>query len=101
MEIRTTDGRHVNTLPRSYGNGGPTVRNPATLLPALARKPNAWNESPWRGELPDGLVLRLDALDPGSRRRELTLLHRASVASGFRERGPRHGRDRGGRQGTR
>ena len=34
MEIRTTDGRHVNTLPRSYGNGGPTVRNPATLLPA-------------------------------------------------------------------
>ncbi len=68
---------------RSYGNGGPTVRNPATLLPALARKPNAWNESPLRGELPDGLVLRLDALDPGSRRRELTLLHRASVASGF------------------
>ncbi len=82
-ESAPTDGRHVNTLPRSYGNGGPTVRNPATLLPALARKPNAWNESPLRGELPDGLVLRLDALDPGSRRRELTLLHRASVASGF------------------
>ena len=56
MEIRTTDGRHVNTLPRSYGNGGPTVRNPATLLPALARKPNAWNESPLRGELPNGWI---------------------------------------------
>mgnify|MGYP000000890903 FL=1 len=83
MEIRTADGRHVNTLPRSYGNGGRTAGNPATLLPALARKPNAWGESPLRGELPDGLVLRLDALDPGSRRRELTLLHRASVASGF------------------
>lgn len=83
MEIRTADGRHVNTLPRSYGDGGRTVRNPATLLPALARKPNAWGESPLRGELPDGLVLRLDALDPGSRRRELTLLHRAGVASGF------------------
>lgn len=68
---------------RSYGNGGRTVRNPATLLPALARKPNTWGESPLRGELPDGLVLRLDALDPGSRRRELTLLHRASLASGF------------------
>lgn len=83
VEIRTADGRHVNTLPRSYGDGGRTVRNPATLLPALARKPNAWGESPLRGELPDGLVLRLDALDPGSRRRELTLLHRAGVASGF------------------
>ena len=56
VEIRTTDGRHVNTLPRSYGNGGPTVRNPATLLPALARKPNAWNESPLRGELPNGWI---------------------------------------------
>ena len=83
VEIRTADGRHVNTLPRSYGNGGRTAGNPATLLPALARKPNAWGESPLRGELPDGLGLRLDALNPGSRRRELTLLHRASVASGF------------------
>lgn len=55
-EIRTADGRHVNTLPRSYGNGGPTVRNPATLLPALARKPNTWGESPLHGELPDGLA---------------------------------------------
>lgn len=83
VEIRTADGRHVNTLPRSYGNGGRTVRNPATLLPALARKPNAWNESPLRGELPDGLAAHLDALDPRARRRELTMLHRASLASGF------------------
>lgn len=82
-EIRTADGRHVNTLPRSYGNGGPTVRNPATLLPALARKPNTWGESPLHGELPDGLAAHLDALDPRARRRELTLLHRAGVASGF------------------
>lgn len=73
----------MNTLPRSYGNGGPTVRNPATLLPALARKPNAWGESPLRGELPDGLAAHLDALDPRARRRELTMLHRASLASGF------------------
>lgn len=28
-------------------------------------------------------MLHLDALDPGSIRRELTLLHRAGVASGF------------------
>lgn len=83
VEIRTADGRHVNAPPRSYGNGGRTAGNPATLLPAPARKPNAWGGSPLRGGLPDGLVLRLDALDPGSRRRELTLLHRASTASGF------------------
>ena len=77
------DGRHVNTLPRSYGDGGTTVRNPATLLPALARKPNAWTESPLHDELPGELVLRFDALDPRARRRELTMLHRASTASGF------------------
>lgn len=35
------------------------------------------------GELPDGLAAHLDALDPRARRRELTLLHRAGVASGF------------------
>ena len=35
VEIRTADGRHVNTLPRSYGDGGRTAGNPATLLPAL------------------------------------------------------------------
>ena len=38
VEIRTADGRHVNTLPRSYGDGGRTARNPATLLLALARR---------------------------------------------------------------
>lgn len=83
VEIRTADGRHVNTLPRSYGDGGRTAGNPATLLPALARKPNAWNGSPLRGELPDGLAAHLDALDPRARRLELTMLHRASLASGF------------------
>ena len=62
VEIRTADGRHVNTLPRAYGDGGPTVRNPATLLPALAHKPNAWGESPLRGELPDGLAAHLCVL---------------------------------------
>lgn len=71
---------HPSPLPTAMAGGRSGT---PTLLPALARKPNAWGESPLRGELPDGLVLRLDALDPGSRRRELTLLHRAGVASGF------------------
>lgn len=96
VEIRTADGRHVNTLPRSYGDGGRTVRNPATLLPALARKPNAWGESPCAASFRTGSccvstrgprikTTRADAPAQGRRGERL------------RERGPRHGRDRGGR----
>ena len=60
VEIRTRDGRKVNTLPRVYGRCGErTVRNPACLLPALARKPRAWGESPIRGDFPGKLRLRI------------------------------------------
>lgn len=59
------------------------MRNPATLLPALARKPNAWGESPLRGELPAGLVSRLDAMDAKERRRMPAMLRKACDASGF------------------
>ena len=65
VEIRTRDGRKVNTLPRVYGRCGRTVRNPACLLPALARKPRAWGESPIRGDFPGKLRLRIDAMDSG------------------------------------
>lgn len=83
VEIRTPDGRRADTLPRAYGDATATVRNPATLLPALARKPNAWGESPLRGELPAGLVSRLDAMDAKERRRMPAMLRKACDASGF------------------
>lgn len=50
VEIRTQDGRFVAKLPRAYGRAAQTVRNPASLLPALARKSRAWGESPIRGK---------------------------------------------------
>ena len=84
VEIRTRDGRKVNTLPRVYGRCGRTVRNPACLLPALARKPRAWGESPIRGDFPGKLRLRIDAMDSGDRQRTLRLIARASDASGFK-----------------
>ena len=37
VEIRTRDGRRVGKLPRAYGGDTGTVRDPAVLLPALAR----------------------------------------------------------------
>ena len=84
VEIRTRDGRKVNTLPRVYGRCGRTVRNPACLLPALARKPRAWGESPIRGDFPGKLRLRIDAMDSGDRQRTLRLIAKASDASGFK-----------------
>lgn len=83
VEIRTQDGRTVARLPRAYGAGTGTVRDPAVLLPALARKPRAWCESPIRGDFPDKLRLRIDVMDSGDRQRTLRLIAKASDASGF------------------
>lgn len=44
-------------MPRAYGGDTGTVRDPAVLLPALARKPRAWGESPIRADFPDRLRL--------------------------------------------
>ena len=74
VEIRTQDGRSVARLPRVYGKDPGTVRNPASLLPALARKTRAWGESPIRGDFPDKLRLAIDAQDSRQRRRTFRLI---------------------------
>ena len=60
-----------------------TVRDPAVLLPALARKPRAWGESPIRADFPDRLRLSIDAMESRERQRTLRLIHRASESAGF------------------
>ena len=69
VEIRTRDGRRVGKLPRAYGGDTGTVRDPAVLLPALARKPRAWGESPIRADFPDRLRLSIDAMESRERQR--------------------------------
>ena len=83
VEIRTRDGRRVGKLPRAYGGDTGTVRDPAVLLPALARKPRAWGESPIRADFPDRLRLSIDAMESRERQRTLRLIHRASESAGF------------------
>lgn len=84
VEIRTQDGRTVARLPRAYGSDHGTVRDPACLLPALARKTRAWGESPIRGDFPDKLRLAIDAQDSKQRRRTFRLIAKAADASGFK-----------------
>ena len=81
--IRTRDGRRVGKLPRAYGGDTGTVRDPAVLLPALARKPRAWGESPIRADFPDRLRSGIDAMESRERQRTLRLIHRASESAGF------------------
>ena len=83
VEIRTQDGRFVAKLPRAYGRAARTVRNPAGLPPALARKSRAWGESPIRGDFPDRLRLAVDAMDSKTRQRAFRLLAKAGDAYGF------------------
>ena len=81
--IRTRDGRRIGKLPRVYGESSGTVRDPSVLLPALARKPRAWGESPIRADFPDRLRLRIDTMDSKERQRTLRLIHRTAGDGGF------------------
>ena len=82
VEIRTRDGRKVASLPRAYGEQAGTVRSPSSLLPALARKPRAWGESPVRGDFPRPENL-IDAQDSARRKATFRLLERVGAACGF------------------
>lgn len=81
--VRTPDGRFAAKLPRAYGKAAQTVRNPASLLPALARKSRAWGESPIRSDFPDKFRLAIDAMDPKHRQRTFRLLAKTSGEYGF------------------
>lgn len=83
VEIRTPDGRFVAKLPRAYGKDSRTVRNPASLLPALARKSRAWGESPIRVDFPEKLRLAIDGMESRTRQRTFRLLAKVSGAYGF------------------
>lgn len=83
VEVLDSRGRRAALLPRSYVPGGATVRDPASLIPALTARPRAWPESPLRGDVPPALRDALDAAGPAERRVALRALARAAEASGF------------------
>ena len=70
-------------MPRAYGGDTGTVRDPAVLLPALARKPRGWGESPIRADFPDRLRSGIDAMGSRERQRTLRLIRKASESAGF------------------
>lgn len=83
VELLDARGRRAALLPRSYVPGGATVRDPATLIPALTARPRAWPESPLRAEVPPALREALDSASLAERRSVLRAVGRASEASGF------------------
>lgn len=83
VTIRTQDGRTCARLPRVYGDSPATVRNPATLLPALSRKTHAWTDSTIRDDFPDKLRIAIDRMDAKTRRTTFRVIAKASAASGF------------------
>ena len=82
VEILADRGRRVAVLPRAFG-GGPAVRNPLSLVPAIIARPRAFGESTIRRDMPAGLVEGIDRMDPAGRRRTLRSIGRASESSGF------------------
>lgn len=82
VEVLADRGRRVATLARSFGEGE-TVRNPASLIPALVARPRAFGESTIRRDMPGALVGELDRCDKAGRRKALRAIGRASEHSGF------------------
>lgn len=83
VEIVDGRGRHVVTLPRKWRDDGETVRDPASLVPALTARPRAWDCSPARADFPPALRDAIDRADPRERRRVLRAVARACERSGF------------------
>ena len=83
VEILDERGRRAATLPRAWSDAGGTVRNPASLIPALTARPRAWPESPLRADMPPVLRNALDRADVTSRRQILRAVSAASDACGF------------------
>lgn len=82
VEILADRGRRVAELPRAWGEGE-TVRNPASLIPALVARPRAFGESTVRRDMPAGLVSAIDRCGKADRRRALRAISRAAERSGF------------------
>lgn len=77
------DGRTCARLPRVYGDSPATIRDPATLLPALGRKTRAWPDSTIRDDFPDKLRPTIDRMDAKARGNAFRLISGTSDACGF------------------
>lgn len=83
VEFLDENARPAVTLPRVFGRQAGTVLDPATLLPALARKPGAWGESLVRAHVTDPVRDWLDHASPRDRRDGLAALDLACRSAGF------------------
>lgn len=83
VEVLGEDNRPAVTFPRSFDHRATTVVDPAGMLPLLARKPGAWNQSLIRRHMPEMLAGWLDAAKPAQRCRLFTALDKAADTAGF------------------
>lgn len=83
VEVIDKRGRHICTLPRKWRDDGKTVRDPASLIPALSARPRAWDCSPLRADFPEALRDAIDRTDARGRRQALRAVARAAGRVGF------------------
>ena len=83
VEILDTSNQPQVVFTRSFDHQSETVIDPAGMLPLLARKPGAWNQSLIRQHMPDALTSYLDHATPPQRRVVFLALNKATTHTDF------------------
>lgn len=83
IEILDEHAHPVVVFDRVFGRDPQTQIQAASLLPALARRPGAWAQSPARHQLPDPLRDWLDKATASARRQAFSDLHASVINTSY------------------
>lgn len=89
VDIYDSEGAHIVTHERGWGDKPTESIDPVSQLALLCRKPGGWHESRVRSSLPDDVRRWIDDADAAGRGKALRVLRDVASESGWGPRSPR------------
>jgi len=83
IDVYDRSGTLIVTHDRQYGQRRTESIDPVSSMALLAHRASAWPNSHLRDQMPENIVARLDTLDRGELRKDLSLLAESCDRSGF------------------